>query len=189
VPDRNSGVWKRVFLSATGPVTVRNAYVASDLPLPATSPAVLTVYCGLSNHTRKPVSGVLHGEISRPGKQTIIFEKQVSLVANETKEAAFTTARSAQLRISNPDLWWPYQWGKGNLYHLRLEFTADGKNSDSDEIDFGIRKVVQLRDNDVSFPNIGSSGGNFYLQINGRDYLIRGAAYAPDLLFRNDPGA
>jgi exo-1,4-beta-D-glucosaminidase len=31
------------------------------------------------------------------------------------------------------------------------------------------------------------TGGNFYLQINGRDYLIRGAAYTPDVLFKNDP--
>ena len=187
VPDRNAGMWKRVFLSATGPVTVRNAYVASDLPLPATSPATLTVYCDLSNHTRKPVSGNLRGEISRPGKPTIALEKQISLVANETKEASFTSDEVAQLTVQDPDLWWPYQWGKPNLYHLKLDFTADGKDSDSEEIDFGIRKIVQRRDNDESFPNIGTGGGNFYMQINGRDYLIRGADYTPDLLFKNDP--
>src|SRR5437762_7561639 len=45
VPDRNAGVWKRVFLSSTGAVTIRHPYVATDLPLPALSPAALTVYC------------------------------------------------------------------------------------------------------------------------------------------------
>ena len=187
VPDRNAGVWKRVFLSATGPVTVRNSYVATDLPLPATSPATLTVYCDLSNHSNKPVSGTLRGEISRPGKQTITFEKQVSLTANEVKEASFTPGEVAELTVSDPDLWWPYQWGKPNLYHLKLDFTASGKSSDTQEVDFGIRKIVQRRDNDESFPNIGTGGGNFYMQINGRDYLIRGADYTPDLLFKNDP--
>ena len=34
VPDRNAGVWKRVFLSSSGAVTIRNPYVATDLPLP-----------------------------------------------------------------------------------------------------------------------------------------------------------
>ncbi|MGA8309282.1 MAG: hypothetical protein WB755_04585 [Terriglobales bacterium] len=58
--------------------------------------------------------------------------------------------------------------------------------SDSQAIDFGIRKITQGRDSDSSFPEIGT-GGNFYLQINGRDYLIRGGVYSPDLLFRNDP--
>ena len=187
VPDRNAGIWKRVFLSATGPVTVRNAYVTTDLPLPATSPAALTVYCDLSNHTSRPVSGTLRGEISRPGKATIRFQQQITLLANETREASFNPTEVAQLSVANPDLWWPYQWGAPNLYHLKLNFTTDGKPSDFEEIDFGIRKIDQRRDNDNSFPNIGSGGGNFYVQINGQDYLIRGAAYTPDLLFRSDP--
>src|SRR5258708_24254611 len=42
VPERNAGVWKRVFLSSPGAVTIRNPYVEPDLPLPATSPAALT---------------------------------------------------------------------------------------------------------------------------------------------------
>jgi exo-1,4-beta-D-glucosaminidase len=187
VPDRNAGVWKRVYLSATGAVTVRNPYVVTDLSLPATNPAALTVFCDLSNHTAKPVSGALRGEISRPGKSAITFEKQVSLLAYQTLEAAFTPDEFTQLSISNPDLWWPYLWGPANLYHLKLDFIVDRKSSDSQEIDFGIRKITQHRDTDNSFPRIGSGGGNFYLQINGRDYLIRGAAYTPDLLFKNDP--
>jgi exo-1,4-beta-D-glucosaminidase len=187
VPDRNAGVWKRVFLSTTGPVTLRNPYVVTDLPLPALSPAALTVYCDLRNHTEKPVSGILHGEISRPGKAPIAFERKVVLRPSETAEVAVTPSDVAQLSVSDPELWWPYRWGKPNLYHLRVDFVLEGKTSDTQEIDFGIRKIAQARDQDNSFPEIGSGGGNFYLQINGRDYLIRGAAYTPDLLFKNDP--
>ena len=72
------------------------------------------------------------------------------------------------------------------MYQLKLEFKADGGVSDSQAIEFGVRKITQKRDSDESFPAIGT-GGNFYLQINGRDYLIRGGVYSPDLLFRNDP--
>src|SRR5579862_5711830 len=188
VPDRNAGVWKRVFLSSTGAVTIRNPYVATDLPLPATTPAALTVYCDLSNNTAKPVSGTLSGEISRPGKATIRFQRNIRLWRNQTKEIAFTPADESQLTVADPDLWWPYQWGEAKLYHLQLEFTADDKAevSDSQGIDFGIRKITQARDSDKTFPEIGT-GGNFYLQINGRDYLIRGGVYSPDLLFRRDP--
>ena len=187
VPDRNAGVWKRVFLSTTGSVTIRNPYVVTDLPLPALTPAALTVYCDLHNHNQKRVSGVLKGEISRAGKTTIVFEKNITLRASETAEVAFTPAEVAQLSVPDAELWWPYRWGKPNLYHLKMDFASDAKTSDSQEIDFGIRKVTQARDQDNSFPDIGSGGGNFYLQINGRDYLIRGAAYTPDLLFKNDP--
>jgi exo-1,4-beta-D-glucosaminidase len=188
VPDRNAGVWKRVFLSTTGAVTIRNAYVATDLPLPATNPASLTVYCDLSNNTSHPVSGILSGEISRPGKPTIKFQQNVQLFRNQTKEVGFSPSDYAPLTVADPDLWWPYQWGEPKLYHLKLEFKLSDKAeiSDSQAIDFGIRKITQGRDSDSSFPEIGT-GGNFYLQINGRDYLIRGGVYSPDLLFRNDP--
>jgi len=188
VPDRNAGIWKRVFLSSTGAVTIRNPYVATDLPLPATNPALLTVYCDLRNNTPKPVSGTLSGEISGPGKPTIKFQQQVQLFRNQSKEVAFTPAEYAGLSVADPDLWWPYQWGEPNLYQLKLDFKLNDKDeiSDSQSIDFGIRKINQGRDSDNNFPEIGS-GGNFYLQVNGKDYLIRGGVYSPDLLFRNDP--
>jgi exo-1,4-beta-D-glucosaminidase len=185
-PDRNAGVWKRVYLSASGPISVRNSYVATDLPLPQTTPAALTVYCDLSNRSSEQVTGVLSGEISRPGKATIRFEQSVSLFRDETKEVTFSPEAYPQLVVRDPDLWWPYRWGVPNLYHLQLQFKVKDELSDSQTIDFGIRKVTQRRDSDTSFPEIGT-GGNFYLQINGRDYLIRGGAYTPDLLFKNDP--
>jgi exo-1,4-beta-D-glucosaminidase len=185
VPDRNAGVWKRVYLSSTGRVAVRNAYVSTGLPLPATSPATLTVYCDLKNGSSEAVSGVLTGEISRPGKPTIRFERNLTVSASETKEVALTPAESPQLSMENPDLWWPYQWGNPNLYQLKLDFKIADQLSDSETIHFGIRKITQLRDADNRFPNIGT-GGNFYLQVNGKDFLVRGAVYTPDLLFRND---
>jgi exo-1,4-beta-D-glucosaminidase len=186
VPDRNAGVWKRVFLSTTGSVMIRNPYVVSELPLPSTSPASLTVYCDLRNGVSKAVSGILRGEISRPGKPTRTFQRQVSLEGSEVREVSFTPGANPQLSVPNPDLWWPYQWGDPALYQLRLEFTIDGQVSDSSTINFGIRKVTQHRDSDSSFPKVGT-GGNFYLQVNGKDFLIRGACYTPDLLFKNDP--
>lgn len=185
-PDRNAGVWKRVYLSTTGPISIRNSYVATDLPLPATTPASLTVYCDLTNHSSTPVSGILSGEITRDGKPTIRFEQPVSLYRDEVKEVSFSPETFPDLLVRNPDLWWPYRWGAANLYHLQLQFKVKGDVSDSQAIDFGIRKITQHRDSDTSFPAIGT-GGNFYLQVNGKDYLIRGAAYTPDLLFKNDP--
>jgi exo-1,4-beta-D-glucosaminidase len=185
-PDRNAGIWKRVYLGMSGPVTVRNSYVATDMPLPAANPASLTVYCDVTNHAAKPVSGLLSGEISRPGKATIRFQQPVTLFRNETKEVSFFPDSYSELTVHDPDLWWPYLWGTPALYHLKTKFTVDDQVSDSQEIDFGIRKITQKRDSDASFPEIGS-GGNFYLQVNGKDYLIRGAAYTPDLLFQSDP--
>jgi exo-1,4-beta-D-glucosaminidase len=186
VPDRNAGVWKRVYLSSTGKVSVRHPYVTTDLPLPATSPASLVVYCDLRNAVPAPVTGVLRGEITRLGKPTIHFEQNVTLQANEAKEVSFAPREFPQLSVANPDLWWPSLWGTPNLYGLKLDLTINGEVSDSATINFGIREVTQHRDSDDQFPKIGQ-GGNFYLRVNGRDFLVRGAYYMPDLLFKNDP--
>ena len=76
--------------------------------------------------------------------------------------------------------------GTPALYDLQLEFVRNETLSDSSHIRFGIRNITQLRDNDEHFPDIGK-GGNFYLQVNGRDFLVRGGDYTPDLLYRYDP--
>ncbi len=75
VPDRNAGVWKQVYLRNTDEVEIRDPYVKSDLPLPQTSPASLTVYSELRNATDTRVEGVLTGEISREGKNPIRIEQ------------------------------------------------------------------------------------------------------------------
>ena len=185
VPDRNAGIWKRVYLSSTGKVAIRNPYMESDLPLPATSPASLTIYCDLHNTSGGRISGILSGDISRTGKSSIQLEKTVTLPPHSTREVSLDPSGYAQLRLDHPDLWWPYTWGKPNLYQLHLSFQIDGRESDAKSIDFGIRKIQQFRDSDDQFPGVGK-GGNFYLKVNGKNFLIRGGVYAPDLLFKRD---
>jgi exo-1,4-beta-D-glucosaminidase len=50
-----------------------------------------------------------------------------------------------------------------------------------------VRTISQFRDDDERFPELGH-GGSFYLTVNGRDFLVRGATYTPDLLYADDPG-
>jgi len=128
---------------------------------------------------------MLEGEISRPGRPAIRFEQNITLAAGETREARFSPDSYRQLSVANPDLWWPAVWGQPNLYQLKLTFRIAGEVSDSAQTQFGIRKITQRRDSDNQFPAVGA-GGNFYLQVNGKDYLIRGADYTPDLLYKYD---
>jgi exo-1,4-beta-D-glucosaminidase len=186
LPDRNAGVWKPVYLRVTGAVLVNHPLVNSDLSL-ADSTAKLTVFASLRNLSTQAVSGTLKGTISRPGKPAINFEQTVTnLSVGEEREVAFAPEQFSELVVKNPDLWWPYTMGTPALYDLQLEFVRNEALSDRSHLRFGIRKITSLRDNDESFPDIGK-GGNFYLQVNGRDFLVRGGDYTPDLLFRYDP--
>ena len=160
--------------------------VNSELPLPRTDSARLTIYSSLRNSAAQQVRGVLRATITRNGKPGIQIEQPVTLAAGEQREISFTPDEFAQLSVQNPDLWWPYTLGEPNLYDLRLEFRQYNRETDASQLRFGIRTVTQHRDQDQQFPELGK-GGNFYLTVNGKDFLVRGAAYAPDLLFANDP--
>ena len=186
VPDRNAGIWKPVYLKVAGTVTLDQALVNSELPLPKTDSARLTIYAHLHNYSTQPISGVLRGTITRTGKAITQVEQQITLSSGQDQQVSFSPERYESLIISNPELWWPYTMGAPNLYDLRLEFNENNKVSDATQIRFGIRSIMQFRDQDEQFSNLGK-GGNFYIKVNGKDFLVRGAVYTPDLLFKYDP--
>lgn len=186
VPDRNAGIWKPVSLRMSGPLVLGAASVNTDLPLPSTDTARLTVNASVHNPSAGQVRGVVRATITRPGKPTLQVEQPVTVGPGERREIGFSPDTFTQLTVRNPDLWWPYTLGEPDLYGLRLEFLQYNRVSDSTDMRFGIRTVSQHRDDDDRFPELGA-GGNFYLTVNGRDFPVRGAAYAPDLLFTSDP--
>src|SRR4029077_6204974 len=60
--DRDMGIWKEVFLTASGDVAVRHPFVASKLDSEYKT-ATLTVSADLRNTSDHPVKGTLHGDI------------------------------------------------------------------------------------------------------------------------------
>jgi len=186
VPDRNAGIWKPVYLKTSGPVSIGPATVNSELPLPSTDSARLTIFSTLRNNSSRPVRGVLRATITRDGKQPIRVEEPVSLKAGEDREFSFDPTAFGALNVQHPDLWWPFTLGRPDLYNLRLDFVQNRRVTETESQKFGIRSITQGRDADDSFAESGS-GGSFYLKVNGRDFLVRGATYTPDLLYKDDP--
>ncbi|MGV9802702.1 glycosyl hydrolase 2 galactose-binding domain-containing protein [Mycobacterium sp. NPDC003449] len=186
VADRNAGIFRPVYLSFSGPAVLSDPMVTTELPLPSTDSARLTVSTDVRNTAREPVRGVVRARITRAGKPDVTVDRPVSLAAGEKREIRFDPDTFAALRIEHPDLWWPYTMGSPDLYDLRVEFVRYGRVTDAEESRFGIRTVEQHRDSDEQYPDLGR-GGSFYLTVNGRDFLVRGAAYTPDLLYRYDP--
>ncbi len=182
VPDRNAGIFKPVYLKAVGAVGLGPVLVNSEIPLPRTDTARLTIRANVHNYAMQRTRGVLRATIERPGRATIELEKLVSLSPGEAREVTLSPDEFRQLTVDHPDLWWPYTIGEPNLYSLRLEFRVSNQPSDVSELRFGIRTVTQDRDNRFS-----GDGGDFYLKVNGRNFLVRGAAYTPDLLYKYDP--
>src|SRR5271156_4614370 len=51
IRDRDTGIWQKVFLSASGPVVIRDPLVTTDLPLPRTDSADVSVQARVENIT------------------------------------------------------------------------------------------------------------------------------------------
>ena len=183
VPDRNAGIFKPVRLRVSGPVDIGPATVNSELPLPDTAHARLTIHSTVRNYHAEPVRGVLQATITRPGKPSVRVAAPVVLKPDEQREISFTADDFAALNIDDPDLWWPYTMGSPDLYDLRLDFIVNRIVTATSALRFGIRTVSQGRDS--SGP--AARGGDFFLRINGRDLLVRGATYTPDLLYTYAP--
>jgi len=165
IHDRDSGIWQKVYLSASGPVLVRDPLVTTDLPLPKTDSSDVSVQATVENVTDKPVKGVLQGTI-----EDIKFQQPVELAAHAKQQIAFNPANTAALHIANPRLWWPNGYGPQNLYHLHLEFVANRRASDVNDLDFGIRKIS------YSVPGTDT----LTISVNGVPVFIRGGDWGLD---------
>src|SRR5205814_7755403 len=96
-PDANAGLWGKTFLDTSGAVALRDPYVKTVLPLPATNSADLTVYVDAKNGTGAAVTGTLNGTITKAGYPTITFSKSVTIPANTRQEVSFDPATFTQL--------------------------------------------------------------------------------------------
>jgi exo-1,4-beta-D-glucosaminidase len=171
-PDKDMGLWRDVYLSASGPVAVRFPAVFTKLNLPANDQAQLTVRCEVKNAAAHAVDGVLRGKIA-----DIEFSQTVRLSPHESRVIHFAPEQFPQLKVAKPRLWWPAQLGAQNLYPLDLTFEIGGKPSDQSSIEFGIRQVTSEVD----------AQGHRLFHINGKNILVRGAGYTFDMMLRSSP--
>jgi len=167
-PDKDMGIWREVYLTGSGDVSLRHPFVQSKLG-PDYKTAALTLSAELRNASDHPVTALVHAEVAEEK-----LRQSVELAANETKIVRFSPDQFAQLKLAHPRLWWPYQMGEPYLYTAKFRVETGKEFSDSASLDFGIREVTsELTDK-----------GHRLFKVNGKRVLIRGAAWAPDMLLR-----
>jgi hypothetical protein len=165
IRDRDAGIWQKVYLSATGPVLVKDPLVTTDLPLPSVDSSDVAVQATLENVTDQPQKGVLKGTI-----ENIAFEQPVEIAAHSSQKVTFDAKTTAALHMDHPRLWWPNGYGPQNLYPLHLSFEQDGAASDAQDVTFGVRKIT------YSVPD----SENLTISVNGARVFIRGGNWGLD---------
>lgn len=187
VPGLNSGITDMVTITATGPVTIEDPWIRTDLP--RRSLANLIVNVKLGNNISQPVTGKLKVVIN-PGNITITTPA-ITLSGNSSQSVELEKDKYRQLSIKNPKLWWPNGYGgkadgTQNMYTCSVQFIPDGdKPSDVLEKSFGIRKItadttalngpVRVYVNDVPILIKGGNWGmsDYMLKVRGKDYDTR----------------
>lgn len=172
IRDRNMGIWQDVTIMATGPVVIQDPVVTSELPLPKTDIANLTVQTIVQNATDEPIEGLLVGAIER-----VKFQKPISLKPHESRTVTFSPLDTPSLKFQNPRLWWPNGYGKPELYTLNLSFLAKSHLSDFKQINFGIRQLRYALTN----------SDNLALQVNGVPVMVKGGNWGMDEAMKRIP--
>jgi Exo-beta-D-glucosaminidase Ig-fold domain/Glycosyl hydrolases family 2/Glycosyl hydrolases family 2, sugar binding domain/Glycosyl hydrolases family 2, TIM barrel domain len=172
IRDRDTGIWQKVFISASGPVLIKDPLVTTDLPLPKTDSADVAVQAKVENVSDVPQKGVLKGTFG-----DVSFQQSVEVAPHSSQTVSFDPKTTAALHVVNPRLWWPNGYGPQNLQQLHLSFEVDGKASDSRDVRFGIRKFS------YSVPD----SENLTISVNGVRVFIRGGNWGLDEAMKRNP--
>ena len=172
IRDRDAGIWQKVFLSATGPVVVKDPLVTTDLPLPRIDSSDVGIQATVENVSDKLEKGVLEGTI-----ENITFKQPVELAPHSSKLVTFDSKNTPALHIEKPRLWWPNGFGQQSLYKLHLSFKLDRDVSDAQDVTFGVRKIT------YSVPD----SEYLTISVNGVRVFIRGGDWGLDEAMKRIP--
>ena len=164
IRDRDTGIWRKVFLSATGPVVVKNPLVTTDLPLPKTDSSDVSVQATVENVTDAPQKGVLHGSFG-----DVSFQQPVEVAPHSSQVVSFTpqtTPAACCIRFVRP---------QESLY-ASTNFDVDGKPSDGQ----GCGQVRKITYAVADFENLTIS-------VNGVRVFVRGGDWGLDEAMKRIP--
>jgi len=193
--DKAMGLWRPVYITSSGDVSVRYPAVSAHFPDDSLKTAELTITAELKNGTDQQVSGAVDALLE--GIEGV--HQEVTLAPGEYQSVVFTPEQFPQLRVQNPKLWWPYGLGPQNLYKIELRFRScmpsaactgnpiSGTQvssqtsvkraailSDTATSHFGIREITAEKN-----PN-----GYELFRINHHTILIRGGGWSYDMFLR-----
>jgi exo-1,4-beta-D-glucosaminidase len=175
--DNGTGVWRDVEIKQTGAVMLEPLRIVTDLGESiGADPAKVTLKARAHNLDDSPVTITAAAVVvPESGGNPITWTKAFTLPPLSTTDLALDTT------ITNPQIWWPRQWGAQPLYTANLTITTSPNSPPSDHATttFGLRTITKTLNphNDTTF------------HINAHPFQVLGAGYTPNMHLRFSPSA
>jgi len=181
VRDRNMGIWQPVYLRTTGDLKVNYPRVSTQLSLPDTTSAELTMDLAIENSSGAATGATLNVKLEPANfsGNSISFTYPVHVSSQRITKVKLTPQQVKELRVKNPALWWPLNYGKPNLYRVTVEVETPTGVSDQKIFQTGIRTATS-----TVTKTIKSYRRDFF--VNGKKIHLVGGAWVPDMMLQND---
>ncbi|MGR5141996.1 glycoside hydrolase family 2 protein [Photobacterium sp. DNB23_23_1] len=155
--DWNSGgIWGDVTIRQTGPIALQAVKVrpqVNNIEKKVTSADIRLVVDSI-REASATIEMVLQHQGGNDSEHYVI-EEQI--------KSGQTTVELALPQVPRA-LWWPWDWGKPNLYDLSISVFIDGQLTDQKTVPVGFREI-----------RLDSENKQFL--VNGQPYFIRGTNY------------
>jgi beta-mannosidase len=158
---KGAGIWDRVYIYETGPVSIRDLFIQPGLDG--------RIKVGVELSDSPDAEGMI--EVTISGET---FSTGAEPVRGSVRIKRGTGAQSLTLFVPSPRLWWPWDMGEQNLYRATARVKIAGVESDRASEVFGIRKI-----NWGPNPDAPPGSADWVLFVNDKREFIRGANWVP----------
>ncbi|KAF2646831.1 glycoside hydrolase [Massarina eburnea CBS 473.64] len=167
-PDNGTGVWRDVEVKKTGP-----ASLLSPPRVNAKLDGRVSIKVDVKSWVDEGVDAKVVCTVKDPqGKEAGKPKAAVKIAGKGWRKVIL------DIKVSNPRIWWPKQWGEQPLYSTScLLSTPSGLSDTTSSTRFGIRTVSSSLNthNDTTFT------------INNTPFQVLGAGYTSDIFLRFSP--
>lgn len=167
------GIWRPVSLEATGPVSISDTWVKSEVK--KNGSATLDVEVEVFNDSYQPRELSINVKLSGKNFESKTYTGTLKQLCESGK-----STYNVPVEIGDPILWWPWDLGDPNLYTVDVSVSADGSFQDRETTTTGIRTLEMTMNpgwtlEQVEYP--------WTAMINGKRHYMRSACWGgpPDM--------